>query len=733
MSPAFSPGVAAGSPHSGASRGGRPRDWNDSRGRQLVRMYVYTENKMDIMLEAIRDRHWAPQKDAANKVLHKCLGNDPRWLRPKSKAESKQQIKALENSTRPVFRQPAAGSLTAAGAMQLDTSNLEGNALALNVDAPMSGVSPNPDNNRWSSSPYSLSSPNGWQTSLQSATFAYSGPIEWPQLPRRNSALSDVTVSSMASSFLERLTVKGASPSDAADLWKLSRRFTAPRSATSSPSLSSPLRASPPGHQAFPSADMPLLLDQSRAGYAVAGDFINIGHGFSFEGDKTCDKTSEAHDNGNCWCAVSEQLFNHFQSMPSARIVLAPDAQAVWALRDINTAARDEFGHSALHLLASLEHCHSQLLSVVAEALTGKDQVLSAANTARQTFLHMLHPSWFLPGSQLENLIHILKQSHFDILGRDVFGRNVFHIMREHNVEFQRLQGCALGLNPKVLNVRDAFGRMPLRALPSGPSLHAARSIRRVIAARRLTASSSDGPPTIESDSRIIAQTKLLKIIYAATATDSSRADPTMEDLEGRNGFHALAEVILGVTPMIDHVSRGQKRKHDEPTIDQPNPEPMPRITHLEALIDAKVDINHHNVAGDTPLMTFVVQLSDGKTKAENVEVRGIINGLVGAGAEMERRNRRGETALLVAARHGQKVAVDALLKLGANPYVRNSEGQSALDVVDSMWRVSEAAMGSYEACRKLLCGGQALKSEPKQSPSIFDEWTFGVPTVSTS
>ena len=538
-------------------------------------------------------------------------------------------------------------------------------------------------------------------------------------LHRRGSALS------MTNTFMERLAFKGVSYSDAGNLWKVSRRFTMPKMGASSPQqAASSVRASPPGHHVFPGANISSVVDYSSAGYAVAGDLLNLGSRFSLEDRRACDKISRAHEDGKCWCTVSEVLFSQFQHLASARVVSVPDPYMIRHLHELDGTARDDFGHTSLHLLASSENCQSQLLSVVAEALNQDRELLGAVNTAGQTFLHLLHPSWFLPGSRLEDLVKILKQYGFSILGRDVYGRNLFHIMREYDTSFDRIQNCALGIDTKALNRRDAFGRMPLR---SRPSIQAARSIRRLIAAQRLTIPASGSPPATESESRILAQTKLLKIIYDAVSTEPGEGDPTREDLEGRNGFHALAEVILSMKSIKKHANIGVKRKHDKASTDDTvNEEPVRRIELMEGLIRARVDVNHHNIAGDTPLMTFVVRLSDGETKAENLEVRNIIDRLVEAGADMERRNRRGETALAIAARHGQKVAVDALLKLGANPYVRNSDGASILGVVDSMWRVSTGdSTGSYEACRKLLCGRPPMIVEPKQCPSIIDEWSF--------
>jgi len=673
-------------------------------------------------------RGCVPRSEAGIKVTRSQLGHDARWQRPKTKEETKQQIRALENSKRPVTRQPATQETMTTDLHQLDNNMVDLSGLGLYLETPLSAVSFRDFNHDWSSSPLSSMPTPDWQSYIPSGINAIPAQDEWPRPRRQDSALStlsDGTVSSMTGSFVERLGTKGITPSEAGDLWKVVKRYTGPVSAPSSPSPSPP-RAFPPGHKGFPSADMPISLDESRSGYAIAGDFINLGPMFSFETHTTCDRTSEAHRDQKCWCILSQELLKHSQLNFRQSSDLVPNTEIVQCLDDINVAARDEFGHTPLHLLASRPDCQLQLLSVVADALTHGDRILGVVNTARQTFMHVLHPAWFQLNSPLEKLFSLLERSRFDVLTRDVFGRNVFHIMREHECDLERVQLCAHGLNPKAVNTRDAFRRKPLQLLPSGSRQHMLRTVRQIMHAQRLMTLTVEQPGT-ESESRVLTHTKLINIIGTATSTEPDSADPSIEDPQGRNGLHALAELILGVDPMIDYISRGQKRKRDTKDVDQPKQEVMPRVEHLEALIHAKADINHYNLAGYTPLMAFVVQLSEGKTKEDITELREVIGCLVKAGADMEKRNRRGETALLLAARHGKKVAVDALLKLGANPYVRNADGESILDVVDSMWLLNADIRSSYDACRKFLIGSSLAKTKQRQDPSIFDEWAFGL------
>jgi len=70
------------------------------------------------------------------------------------------------------------------------------------------------------------------------------------------------------------------------------------------------------------------------------------------------------------------------------------------------------------------------------------------------------------------------------------------------------------------------------------------------------------------------------------------------------------------------------------------------------------------------------------RTEFENAVTAGdvlALEALLNAGAGLDSRDRHGQTALMLAARHGHLVAVQALLRRGANPDATAKFGLSAL------------------------------------------------------
>ena len=73
---------------------------------------------------------------------------------------------------------------------------------------------------------------------------------------------------------------------------------------------------------------------------------------------------------------------------------------------------------------------------------------------------------------------------------------------------------------------------------------------------------------------------------------------------------------------------------------------------------------------------------------------------LLGLGAEVNRRDNRGRTALMTAAERDYAEVVDALVKAGAKPGIEDNEGKTARDLA--------SAAGSLDAIKALGAAGSA-------------------------
>ena len=88
-----------------------------------------------------------------------------------------------------------------------------------------------------------------------------------------------------------------------------------------------------------------------------------------------------------------------------------------------------------------------------------------------------------------------------------------------------------------------------------------------------------------------------------------------------------------------------------------------------QLLLAAGANPNHKSFAGDTPLMASAI---DGSFDED----------LVRAGADVNAQNSAGMTPLMILAAKGEADDVNAALKSGANPHLRDVKGRTALDYV---------------------------------------------------
>ncbi|KIH90764.1 ankyrin repeat containing protein [Sporothrix brasiliensis 5110] len=306
-----------------------------------------------------------------------------------------------------------------------------------------------------------------------------------------------------------------------------------------------------------------------------------------------------------CWCAIADAVGSvaledgSFWVLSDGR--LTPDAEAMVrepTQQRHQLARRDRFGHSMLHLFASRDGLQMQLLAMV---LNCDDATLLAANTAGQTFLHVLAPSWFVglhePYAPLVQLLAHLRSrtrqppaggnvgsdaaddvngpgssnamAHL-IYATDVYGRSFFHrfgtfVSDPHIITNTIIQHY----DRAALLRRDGFAHVPLAimgasgsggaddygAWPSPTATHA------LVGGNVPTVFSSE-------DAFIRHHESLLRTV---TASDNQ---PSVEDPEGRNGLHCMAEAIVDKRIMDEHrsaLSAGRKVPKKK-TLDKKDP-----------------------------------------------------------------------------------------------------------------------------------------------------------------
>ncbi|KAK3683399.1 hypothetical protein B0T22DRAFT_411382 [Podospora appendiculata] len=725
----------------GGSRIGRPPQWTISRSRKLARLYVYTTLSIERIIKVLEDDVFKPRKNSAQKTIHKMLDNDPRYLRPDSRAEMDLRISSLSASvTRRRRRRTTpvpASSTRRSGSDSIrspeDTSSFGfSSSASLIPGSPSQGITLG--TRRLSIRPPEPESVDPLEFSTTSSSIVQ-------DLQRRMSDCSS-NYARQISTLLRDFSISSASELD--DEWTSDRR----PSAASSLLLES---AHDPdsSYEAFEAFPEP--------GFALPGDFLN-----SFI--RSCaDFPGQEHGNGRCWCAITNNTLSTENSWLSPTGDLSERAQSL--LRSPHPATnslRDCFGNTPLHLFAALQGYQDTLFQFVLN-----NNNIDATNNASQTFLHVLNVEWFSdldsPSARLHQLLAVIHDSAPGLVyATDVYGRNFFH--RAHSLIHNPalLTQLLAPFNPSLASRRDAFGFTP--TLSSTDS----NTTNPFIPPRR---TASQSPPYDTTDPKPTPGSPADESLFLAyharlvQTIQSSYTDPQIQDSSGRNGLHCLAEAILNPQTMEEQrfamtTGRPMKRKlqgdiaaapaaqSTTSTTTTPNINPIlsmsptagpnqsegllpARLRHLEHLLHSPqpVDINAYDSAGTPVLTAFIAHIPDDQDdKAKTLLT--ILETLLRAGARIEARNRAGETALLVAARLGRKVALTTLLEHGANVHARDVFGRGVLEVVDATCRGAGGDVALYarlEACRVLLTGrrdwGVVASAATAGVPPVVLEW----------
>ncbi|KAK3899969.1 KN motif and ankyrin repeat domain-containing protein 3 [Staphylotrichum tortipilum] len=747
---ASSPASATAGPTSSGPILGRPRQWTVSRSRKLARLYLYSTLSIEKIIKVLEDDGFCPRKNSAQKAIHKMLDNDPRYLRPESRLAMARRIQSLAMSPTRGSRKNVTGRLHTA----LRHSSRERNYLfGSEVDSPVAqsiGVEDIP--------------------AFDFPAFPESFNLSYVQFPPADQTQDSATVppepenpaSSPTAQELKR-RLSDCSSRHALQLCAVIEDFTISDFSddeggsvgrpTSTPALSDTadlgffqdLTLGTDAYEAFPDP-----------GFALPGDFLTA-H------TRTCADFPGQEHGKNCWCSIARETSTIDNSwlLPTGEF----SGRALHVLEHIClpgiTSLHDGFGNVPLHLFAALQGCQEVLLQMVANQEGGS---LRAVNTAGQTFLHVLNFEWFQdvasPFALLWRLLALINDTCPELVYQvDVYGRSFFH--RAHSLirDPATLSSLFSSFECTLAARRDAFGFNPVPYADPVSQGHYTPP-RRVgsfcSSAEGLTRSASPASPPRSSttDERcfLTYHTRLVQTIH------SSYTNPAVEDADGRNGLHCLAEAILNQQTMDQHVQGGGgiqrafsftsittglpstapparphlKRKLSFSTDLSPSPSSIPdpcsaipppppeegplptRLRHLTSLLSPSISVSlsAYSRRGHTPLMSFIQHLPDAQDdRAKTLQT--ILETLIRRGGTraVEARNRRGETPLLMAARLGRKIALATLLRTGsANVAARDADGRGVLELLDAEVKGARARgdVGLYarlEACRVLLTG----------------------------
>ncbi|EAA33978.2 hypothetical protein NCU09490 [Neurospora crassa OR74A] len=426
-------------------------------------------------------------------------------------------------------------------------------------------------------------------------------------------------------------------------------------------------------------------------GFAVPGDILTA-HTLD-----CAELPASGHGSGTCWCAIVAETTREEDSW------LTPTGEIRDKVSDLvrNPSPEvcqlhDPFGNTLLHLFSATSGCQAQLFRVVPYA----GNALGLTNTANQTFLHVLSPEWFtnVPSalSSLRRLLDVIRPSHPDIFHvTDVYGRTFFHRAASLRADREVLTDILAYCNIAIPLSRDAFGFDPVANVQPNPTVPQPEStnhgspisytphhlpIGSNMPSRVPSPSVSvSGIPSRAYEGPFLAyHARLIQIIHSAYP------NPLVEDSEGRNGLHCLAEAIINQQIMDKQRSALSTTSMTEHENALPS-----RLRHLRSLLDPSpedsavgVNPNAYDKSGCTPLMAFIQHNADHEDDKSRT-LQSILETLTKGGASIEARNRRGETPLLIAARLGRKTALSVLLEQGANMRAKDRWGRGVLEILD--------------------------------------------------
>lgn len=466
-----------------------------------------------------------------------------------------------------------------------------------------------------------------------------------------------------------------------------------------------------------------------NAGLLLPNAFLRIDHYIRCQG--ICKAGFRSHDTRSCWCAIMDQLLRQSKYWVSDTGLVMDVADPPRSLQNLDFDFRDSFGNNLLHLLAA----RGSSFSIIFQAMERVKDV-NAKNTASQSFLHVLHDSLLRnlvedDGYLIEVLQHFGRFS-VDFYGCDIFGRSFYHILRHRADSLQKTIVDALSfINAQLPTTRDAFGWTPKfgrNYADKSPDTQKA-AIRNFEVLYEDDSSTSDALPT--SDAPLMSSDEAILSKHARLLETARLAfdDPSIEDAEGRNGLHCLAEASLdmnisnnSVQPRVSSKrKREQRRREHEQLPLEAALAPLQLRYELvqKMLFVCPSNINSYDHHGSTVLMAFVTHLCDGED--DKILVK-LLRFLIRNGANQHRRNRHGETALHIAVRLGRKVATRVLLEEGANVHAMTAKGKGVLALGEKHYLEARDNQQLYASI--LACMALAIQFGAVAAPTLMQQWS---------
>ncbi|CAG8955819.1 hypothetical protein HYFRA_00011688 [Hymenoscyphus fraxineus] len=329
-----------------------------------------------------------------------------------------------------------------------------------------------------------------------------------------------------------------------------------------------------------------------------------------------------------------------------------------------NLNRRDKFGNNALHYAASSSNATIHQLLCYIEL--GAD--IKAVNVLGQTFLHIFNSRRLEAGvctvdsQSYHSLLEKLAHLNFPFQQKDFHGQTIAHLTFQ---DWRRFDGSEMCTSDGFQNALQIMGT----------DMNACDNQGRRVQDRIAPV----GPLVGYRDCPVLSDKEIDRIF-------AEFSDPLNEDLSFRQ----------------------------EITRDEWKPEPW-----ITSLIDSD-QISWLDIHGDTPLTAI---LKFWKTNDDELDLKTHITSLLEAGVEHNMRDRRGHTALAIAALRGSRPCVQVLLQWRAKPNNRNYEGKSIMEQVSSRLRMALKKQRDEVYARLLSCVLLLKDKGAVMHPGHDEEW----------
>lgn len=380
---------------------------------------------------------------------------------------------------------------------------------------------------------------------------------------------------------------------------------------------------------------------------------------------------------------------------------------------------RDIFGNTPLHIAANWSTTFPVFQSLI---FAGAD--ISAVNSAGQTFLHLLDAtsllrkkSWFFW------LIRLLHNRDFPFDARDECGKTFLHTFLQNHEHrkiidpdfIERL----LDLTVTEHNVWTLVHARDNRGLNVPTLLHGTNTHRIPVHGRQLIVANPAYQSTLQKYYLNTTMQKCAELIPSGSCVIDQqyflryhhlfRNLNPKGNIEVSNTLHQLAYPPAWPT-VVRYAFDVIHAYPADPT----------RYKLIDDIIDAGVDVNGYDGKGITPLMAFISGFGSKENDESDADIRALVAYLIDQGADMYRRDLRGETALHKAVQRGLKCTTELLLNRGSDVHARRDDGQSVLTAAYKALQKAESNESLY--ARILACLTMVIRRGGVADPSIEQE-----------